>query len=449
MHALRPCMLELRGHRIALPAVTSAEPLIRGCDQREWLERLAVLGIRHLVVPLNGPEEDTCLYARRHPAPPAPERAGVVYDLARRDEGVFARLQFLLDAADQVGVLVGFSLFNPSLAQTPAPFARDANEQNVSWDDAWGGGVGQGRASRRSSTTAIRRRITLQSRVDQALGAAVDWMAAELRGRTAAWLQVFRGARRGGETAERLRLLEERLVRRLAEALARPGEDATKARLGPWVVGPPAFNWDGVRTTHRAPFGFCPCATPDVLTHVAYAADLPRQPLLCDFTAGARNSAADARGPGRGELWRSVMRGCWPIVPCGFSDAPSQRRWKDLAQLAVFCRQWAGNGYLRACPEMLATVPQGLVAGGKACAATDGCGRYFSYWCLALPQGLEVSLLPGTYRYYWFDPASGRGLDRGDGIEGSAQCRVPGPGRAREALLILEQEELPDPLSVW
>jgi hypothetical protein len=60
-----------------------------------------------------------------------------------------------------------------------------------------------------------------------------------------------------------------------------------------------------------------------------------------------------------------------------------------------------------------------------------------------------VATLPGTYRYYWFDPASGRGLDRGDGIEGGRHSHVPGPGKGREALLILEQEELPDPLSVW
>ena len=38
---------------------------------------------------------------------------------------------------------------------------------------------------------------------------------------------------------------------------------------------------------------------------------------------------------------------------------------------------------------------------------------------------------------------------RGEGLDGGSHCRVPGPGKAREALLILEQEELPDPLSTW
>ncbi|MCY3023491.1 MAG: hypothetical protein NTW87_31310, partial [Planctomycetota bacterium] len=86
VQALRPSLIELHGYRIALAGVASCEPLMRGCDQQVWLEQLVRLGIRHLVLPLNGPEEDTCLYARRHPAG-ADAGSSTIYDLGRRDEG--------------------------------------------------------------------------------------------------------------------------------------------------------------------------------------------------------------------------------------------------------------------------------------------------------------------------------------------------------------------------
>jgi hypothetical protein len=78
---------ELRGKRVAWAGVESAEPLWRGCDQRELLERLAADGIRHLIVPLNGPSEDSCIFARKHVDAGALPGGGALYDLERRDEG--------------------------------------------------------------------------------------------------------------------------------------------------------------------------------------------------------------------------------------------------------------------------------------------------------------------------------------------------------------------------
>lgn len=442
-HALRPSVVEVHGHRIGLPGVASPEPLLRGCDQRGWLERLVALGIRHLVVPLNGSDEDTCLYARRHPATPG----GVVYDLERRDEGVCARLQFLLDAAAKAGVMVGFSLFDPRLPEDAGPFARQSNSQHVCWRDLCRARLEAPRHSRRR-TSSLRRRAGSDLRLEDRLAAAVDWMAAELRARTAVWVQVFRQGH-GNASSEPLRRLEDRLARRLAAALALPGEDPAKARLGPWLAVPPGFDWEAVPSSHRAPFDVWPAHALDHAAGVPGAMDGRRPPLLYDFGAGCHDRVASAARPRRAELWRAVMHGCWPVVPCGFANALRQRGWKYLAQLAVFGRLWIGDAYLRPCPEMLARVPAGLVVGGTVSAATDGCGRYFAYWSRRMDCAVELSVLPGTYRYYWFDPAAGKGLDRGEGLEGGRCCRVPGPGRAREALLVLEQEELPDPFSVW
>src|SRR5947207_5441545 len=99
---------ELRGRRAAWSGVESSEPLLRGCDQREFLERLAGAGIRHVIVPLNGAAEDTCIFARRHIESGSPSSGGaVLYDLERRDEGAFTRLKFLLETAGSTGVLIG------------------------------------------------------------------------------------------------------------------------------------------------------------------------------------------------------------------------------------------------------------------------------------------------------------------------------------------------------
>jgi hypothetical protein len=168
-------------------------------------------------------------------------------------------------------------------------------------------------------------------------------------------------------------------------------------------------------------------------------------------------------GPDRATMWRTAMRGCWPIVHGGFNDRASVKRWANLAQLATFSKQWAGRGYLRPCPELLEPLPSALVARCAVAGATDGCGRYFVYVAepesaapekpgappLGAVNGMTLNTLPGSYRYFWFDPATGQGVDLGDGLEGGSRCGVPGLALPGDAVLVLEQEELSDPLSVW
>src|SRR5476649_402951 len=80
---------EVNGTRISWAGLISHEPMLRGCDQRAWFERHAKDALRHIVVPLNGTHEDTCLFARRRQEPAsAKQPASVVYDLEHRDEGV-------------------------------------------------------------------------------------------------------------------------------------------------------------------------------------------------------------------------------------------------------------------------------------------------------------------------------------------------------------------------
>jgi len=462
-HALRPCAVELQGHRIGLPGVSSPEPLLRGCDQQQWLEHLVALGIRHLVVPLNGPDEDACLYARRHLVPgldasgadtqaasrrrTPKDASGAVYDLTRRDEGICARLQFLLDAAAKTGVLVGLSLFSPVWPPPAGPLALLAADVRAS--QAGAARPPSVHRHRKGRTTVIRRRASSGQRLEEALAHAVEWISAELRGRTAVWVQVFRGGAGADSPDTPLSRLEGRLAAQMAAALARAGEDPAQAQLGPWLVAPEGFDWNAAPSSHRAPFSMRPAAPLGRRGSLPLQLAGPRQPLLCDFSTGRGHEGISRRPPLRAELWRSVMHGCWPIVPSSFSSSARQHPWRDLAQLAILGRLWVGEGYLRPATEILAPLPPGLVASGKAAAATDGRGRFFIYWSGGAHQRAELATLPGTYRYYWFEPTSGRGLDRGDGLEGGRNCRVPGPGVEREALLILEQEDLPDPLSFW
>ncbi|MCY3021528.1 MAG: hypothetical protein NTW87_21145, partial [Planctomycetota bacterium] len=313
----------------------------------------------------------------------------------------------------------------------------------------------------------IRRRAGIQEKAEEALLAAVNWIAAEVRGRPAVWVEAFRGhhgharLRAAGqipspdpvphverENYGRLQQVGHRLTQRMAEALARPGEDFERAKLGPWVAAPPAFVWYGSSRAHRAPFAVWHGAAPDHTPVAVQAADEVRQPVLYWFTHEAHAGDGGA-GPKRPALWRAVMRGCWPIVPWGLAGGERQRCWKELAQLATFGRQWVGGGYLRPCGDMLVGTTAEAAHGGRACAATDGCGRYFAYFNTSLKEGVELATLPGEYRYYWFSPTSGAGVDSGDGIEGGRHCRVPAPGRGREALLILEQAELSDPMAAW
>jgi len=450
---VRPSLIELRTHRIALPGIASQEPLQRGCNQRDWLERMTALGIRHLVVPLNGPDEDACLFARRHPSSTAEVgMTPTLFDLAHRDEGFFARLQFLLQAADQIGVLLGVSLFHATHGRSAGPLYRKANEQGVSFED-----VSACRSSASPNSGRKRKGATNRQRLEESLQAAVDWIAAELRGRQGVWVEVFRGQgdvldvqpepeqlERG--TLEPMIQLEKKLCKRMADALARPGEQPVKARLGPWVATPPGVHWIDGDQTHVAPFTVqhgLPFGQKTFLP-VSFKPEMeitPRRASVCWISS-------EARAVNRANLWRTLLRGSWPLVAVDRSES-SGHVWKDLAQVATFGRQWAGGGYIRSCPEMLTHVPEQDVADGRVSAATDGAGRYFVYLTANLKTGLELQTLPGSYRYFWFDTASGRGLDFGDGIIGGRRCRVPIPGSARQALLILEQEELPDPFSIW
>jgi hypothetical protein len=460
--AIRPSRVEIGGHRVALPGIASAEPLMRGCNQRDWLEKLTALGIRHLVIPLNNGVEDACVFARRHPASSESEtnKSGVLYDLAHKDEGVFARLHFLFEAAEQIGVLIGLSMFNAQASRMSGPFQSHCNEQGVSFDDLLKGATATESALMRSvekkNATQIRRRAMQRDKMQAALNSAVDWMGAAVRGRQGVWVEVCRG---GGTDPDLppapshvnpLAHLEPILTQRLIKSLAKPGEDAAKAKLGPWVAGSNDFAWNGSGDLHIAPFTVqhdVPLGQRAIPGPTATADnEAPRRPQICWLASGRGESAA--RGPQRAALWRSVMRGCWPLVSITLSEETDHRGWKDMAQIATFNRQWVGGGYLRPCPEILAHTPE-RVADGKICAATDGAGRYYAFLTESLRGGLKLSTLPGSYRYYWFDPASGRGLDYGDGIEGGLRCAVPTPGSVRHALLILEQEELPDPFSVW
>jgi hypothetical protein len=466
--AVRPGLIELRGHRVPLPGVSSYEPLLRGCDQREWLEKLTAMGIRHLVVLLNSREEDTCLFARRHPvwdpgsaAVPSRQRADntAFYDLQRRDEGVFTRLRFLLDEAEKAGVLTGLSLINIAPSAGAGPFRREASAQGVSLAGI-SGSVDVDEAS--------------LEKLESAFNNAIDWVGAEVRRRRAVWLEPFRG--QGPRTHPALRLLEARLTRRLAQILTRGGEDQHKAGQGPWVAVPPDFAWEKASDAHAAPFVVRPGSSPEESGRRAVPPDEKfdwtretsgessgeqpvRRPEIYCFPPSTVFGRRGADPAERARLWRAVMSGCWPIVHGGFSDKACAKRWSDVAQLAVFAKQWVGRGYLRPCPETLALLAREQVSGGKIIAATDGCGRYYVFFeararreplDAASPRcGVTLATLPGSYRYYWFDPVSGKGLDHGDGIVGGLCCRVPGHDSPREAVLILEQEALPDPLSVW
>lgn len=483
--ATRLSLIELKGHRVPLPAASSHEPMLRGCNQKEWLEKLVKLGLRHLIVPLNGPEEDTCLYARRHPRwalearesgelqaaivptegtiPPRPKKKksstqSVLYDLEHRDEGFFSRLQFLLTAAENIGVVIGFSLFSGWPVPSAGPFRRTANIQGLAIDDAHHG---------------PEKHEENYKKIETALNACVDWIAAELRGRPAVWVQIFRGVSDGVEKAAPLSVIETSLARRMAAALARPGEDERKARSGPWLVAPPNFDDKGTLVAHAAPFGLrrdaFPDGTPqpplfrggrkyDVLPPAkrrerGRMEDLtndppsPRRPMLCQFAM----SDMEDRSKGRRRftqnlIWRSAMTGAWPVVPGGF-ERREARRWFYLAQMAAFFKQWAGDGYLRPCPEIMIPSPVPFRS-GSAVAACDGRGKYFIYFESLPGAGLELDILPGCYRYYWIDATIGRAVDRGDGLDGG-RCRVPEIQAEYPALLILEHEELPDPLSVW
>lgn len=465
--AMRAGLISLRGHKIALPGVSSLEPLMRGCNQREWLERLVLAGIRHLVVPLNGRDEDGCLYARRHPqsttmplaqgGEPPKSNASVLYDLKSRDEGFFARLQFLLDTADSLGVMIGLSLFNATASPLPGgPFGTGANIQGLTLVQS--GGARQKQFNEKSLPHGL-------EPMEEILYTALNWIAAEARGRPGVWMEIFRG---DAGLDSSIQALEQKLTRRLATVLARPAQSGKKPQAGPWIVSSPGANWHGMNLNLAAPFDIWRGKEPEyndlftlsreIIEHDSGASPnslfssppVPwRRPALYHFPDPDGRRHGSFPLPDRAELWRAVMHGCWPIFPGGFAQRSGKRHWQTMTQIANFANCWAGSGYLRSCPETLARMPSEWIANTQATAATDGCGRYFVYFNPLANNGLDLVTLPGSYRFFWIDPVSGLGLDRGEGLNGGSRCGVPGLGASREALLILEQEDLPDPMSVW
>ncbi|HEY3324875.1 MAG TPA: hypothetical protein VGP72_30765 [Planctomycetota bacterium] len=434
-------LIELRDHRIAFPGVACDEPLLRGCNQRDWLEQLASLGIRHLIVPLNGAHEDACLFARRHPAEPASASSSmqpVLYDLEHRDEGVFVRLQFLIEAAEQIGILVGLSLFDAT--SQSGPLRREANEQAVALEDML-----TVRARTRKGTTVIRARNLKREKVLGAMNAAVDWVGPVLRGHRGVWASIFRGKLLGAPDGA----LESDLIRRMAGQLRR-ADDAQDKPAGPWIVAPPQSSLHAEIGSQCAPF----VLTDAPISHSSAGYDTApeqrtgedRRPAVCWLAA--RRDLTAVRGTHRSILWQTVMQGAWPVVSFRRRELEEERGWKDLAQVATFGRHWLSHGYVRPCPEVLQHMAAAR-ADGKVFAATDGSGRYFAFFRSSVRKGLRLMVLPGTYRYYWFDVATGRGLDYGDGIEGGRDCQVPHPRSTRQTMLILEQEELTDALTSW
>ena len=508
--AAKRSLVMLKGHRVPLPAGSSYEPMMRGCNQRALFEELVKTGLRHLVVPLNGPHEDTCLFARRHPgweiksgesaqalpqvapepavgsgaAPiplpvPAPAPAAtprkkkknhkptdVLYDLEHRDEGAFMRLKFLLDAAEGAGVMLGFTLFSAWPGTLRAPLSRGANVQGISLEDALLAATGKEPGPALEKLEAVMR-------------PCVDWIAAEVRGRSAVWVQTFRGLPDdpGGDETSALRPLldvEARLAKRLILAFTKSGEDRATSKRGPWAVLSPgaspapaasASNTSldpGADFDHVAPF--------DVRRELLPARDdtgrirgtgtfsfratareerneALRRPALCSFAMSDRDEFGKSRPRFTHELlWRTAMNGAWPIVPGGFENRQT-RRWFYSARMSEFFKQWAGRGYIRPCPEILRPMPRGLKI--PPAAGTDGCGRYMVFFEEMPKNGVELATPPGNYRYYWLDPIIGRLHDMGDGLTGGERCRVPEYDTELSQLLIIEQEELPDPMSVW
>ena len=488
--AARRSLVMLKGHRVPLPAGLCFEPMMRGSNQRDLLDQLVKTGMRHLVVPLNGPHEDTCLFARRHPgwdvksgdsavalppvfaesdaaalpalpALPAPKKKKkkkqneVLYDLEHRDEGAFTRLKFLLDAAEGAGVMLGFTLFSAWPGSTGLPLSRGANVQGISLDDALNPPPKADAAE-------------LLSKLEAVMRPTVDWIAAEVRGRAAVWVQIFRGLPDdpGGDDANAMHALlglEQNLSKRLLTAFVKPGEDAARAKKGPWVVLSANLpsQWAS-EFNHIAPFDVKRELLPEknqngrvrgsasLLPESAHAksdALAPRRPALLAFALSDRDTFGKSYGWFTHDLlWRTAFNGAWPIVPGGF-EGRQNRRWFYSSRMSEFFKQWAGHGYIRPCPEILRPMPKGLKV--PPAAGTDGGGRYMVFFQEMPKDGVELATPPGNYRYYWLDPIIGRLQDMGEGLVGGDRCRVPEYDTDLSQLLILEQEELPDPMSVW
>lgn len=423
------------GSFAAWSGVETEEPMLRGCDQRGLLDRLAAKGIRHLVVPLNGASEDACLFARKHLDAGAVVKAGSIalYDLERRDEGAFTRLKFLLETARSAGIMMGLSLFDAAPDLAAGPFRKGGNLQGLSLAN--------------SSTTQANEKLLAS------LGGVVDWVCSAARGFRGLWIEVVRNASGPVSAIEKL------LSARVAETLAKHGEDLSPVRLGPWLAPRRSDNLREKHATQAAPFDSSRTISGDTSsidlsaalcrsesisgateTEIYFQRVPRRQPVLLRFAQGSMDGARTDW------LWRAFFRGYWPMVALHVQQTRDARQLETIAAISRFAVAWVGRGALRPYPELLA--PMQPKASSSIFAAEDGTGRFFAHFSGPAESGLALALPTGFYRFYWIDPVSGAILDQGDGAEGGRRVGIPGCGDPTAQLLVLEQDESPDPLAV-
>lgn len=434
--ATLPVLLpEIGGSKAAWAGVETDEPMQRGCDQRGLMDRLAAKGVRHVIVPLNGASEDSCLFARKHVDGSISDKAGsvAVYDLERRDEGTFTRLKFMLEAARSAGMMIGLSLFDASSEATAGPFRTGGNSQKLS--------------------LATAPEPKMDERLLKTLGSATDWICSAARGFRGVWIEIVRNA--PGEPGA----LERLLSARVAETFSRYGEDLSPLRLGPWIA---SRRPDVLREKHAAqatPFDASRTVSGDTssldfaealwraeavegATESEFLFDRAprRQPALLRFAPGALDGARSDW------LWRAFFRGYWPMAALHVSQSRDSRQLEAIAAISRFAVAWAGRGALRSYPEMLA--PMQTQCAADPFAAEDGTGRFFAYFSAPAERGVTLALPAGFYRFYWIDPTAGIIVDQGEGAEGGLRVGLPGCGDALAKLLVLEQDESPDPLAV-
>ena len=416
---------EVNGKRISWAGLISSDPMVRGCDQGAWFQRHAKEALRHIVIPLNGTHEDTCLFARRRQeAAPGKRTSGIVYDLEHRDEGALTRLKYLLEAARAAGVMVGLSLFPGESDAAGTPLHSSCNTQHLGLN---------------SDNSA---------RLATALQQAADSVSSAVRGCKGVWIEPFRGVSARGTELDRA------LARRIAETLAKHGEDLAPLPLGPWVATNVTAGWP--ESLNRQ---ILPCdASAELDAPAGSVADWvqriesrTRHPLVETlFSPHAGQPRLVRLAPGalarHDVLWQLLLRGYWPLValaggPTNSGDAALQRA---VASVAQFSALWMTRGRLRATPEVLCDATE-----DGAAAASDGVTRCFVFLPSGARDGVTLRLPPGSYRYYWVDPQAGTIVDRSDGIEGHARSAIPGCGNPDAHMLVLESEDAPDNLTTW
>ena len=271
-----------------------------------------------------------------------------------------------------------------------------------------------------------------------------DSICSSVRGCRGVWVEPFRGSARGSP-------LDWALSRRIAETLARHGEDLSPLRQGPWVA---AAESDWPDTLKRQAL---PCQTGfetdvsathvlELLESVEAQAHRPLAETLFVPQLGAprllRLGAGILTPENTDWLWHILLRGYWPLV----AQSNSQQ-WPKLeraiASVAQFSGVWMTRGRVRAAPEMLVDADTG------AAAASDGSSRFYVFFPRGLRQGATLHLPPGYYRYYWVDPMAGNIVDRADGVQGSRHSAIPGSGNPEARMLVLESEDAPDNLTTW